>query len=48
LAGLVRDELAALGTRPRRNAISGRDALTASEARVAWMAADGMTNKQIA
>jgi DNA-binding CsgD family transcriptional regulator len=48
LESLVRDELAALGTRPRRDAVSGRDALTASEARVARMAADGMTNKQIA
>jgi len=48
LEGIVRDELAALGTRPRHGAISGREALTASEARVARMAADGMTNKQIA
>jgi DNA-binding NarL/FixJ family response regulator len=44
----VRDELAALGTRPRRPAISGRDSLTASEARVAAMAAGGMSNKDIA
>jgi DNA-binding NarL/FixJ family response regulator len=44
----VREELAALGTRPRRPAISGRDALTASEARVAAMAAKGMSNKDIA
>jgi DNA-binding CsgD family transcriptional regulator len=44
----ARDELAALGTRPRRPAISGRDSLTASEARVAAMAADGMSNKDIA
>jgi DNA-binding CsgD family transcriptional regulator len=48
LDDLVRDELAALGTRPRRAAVSGHDALTASEARVARMAAEGMTNKQIA
>ena len=48
LEGLVRAELAALGTRPRHSAISGHDALTASEARVARMAADGMSNKQIA
>ncbi len=48
LEEIGRGELAALGTRPRRGAISGHDALTASEARVARMAAEGMTNKQIA
>jgi DNA-binding CsgD family transcriptional regulator len=48
LEELVRGELAALGTRPRRGAASGHDALTASEARVARMAAEGMTNKEIA
>lgn len=45
---LIRHDLAALGTRPRRGAVSGHDALTASEARVARMAADGMTNNEIA
>jgi DNA-binding CsgD family transcriptional regulator len=38
----------ATGAKPRRNAITGRDALTASELRVARLAAEGMTNRQIA
>ena len=41
-------ELAALGARPRRLLLSGAESLTASERRVAEMAATGMTNKQIA
>lgn len=41
-------ELAAAGIRPRRRALSGVDALTASELRIAKMAADGMTNTEIA
>ena len=41
-------ELAATGARPRRIVISGVGSLTASELRVARMAADGMTNRQIA
>jgi DNA-binding CsgD family transcriptional regulator len=45
---LAREELAALGTRPRRALVAGPDALTASEARVAAMAAEGLSNKQIA
>jgi DNA-binding CsgD family transcriptional regulator len=48
LAGRAREELTAAGARPRRQRISGADALTASERRVARMAADGMTNRQIA
>jgi DNA-binding CsgD family transcriptional regulator len=36
------------GARPRRDAAHGRDALTAAELRVALMAADGMTNREIA
>lgn len=44
----ARAELVAAGGRPRRSAISGRDALTPSERRVAEMAASGMTNRQIA
>ncbi len=44
----ARDELIAAGARPRRERISGADALTASELRVARMAADGMSNPQIA
>jgi DNA-binding CsgD family transcriptional regulator len=42
------DELAAAGARPRRALLSGLDSLTASELRVARMAADGMRNKDIA
>lgn len=48
LAQRVREELLATGARPRKNVISGVDALTASERRVAELAAQGMTNKQIA
>jgi DNA-binding CsgD family transcriptional regulator len=48
LAGEVRDELRAAGGRPRRAARSGVDALTASELRVARLAAAGHTNVVIA
>ena len=48
LAERARDELLALGARPRRFVMSGADALTASERRVAAMAASGMTNREIA
>jgi DNA-binding CsgD family transcriptional regulator len=48
LAGRARQELIAAGGRPRRNAISGPDALTPSELRVAQLAAAGQTNRQIA
>lgn len=48
LARRAREELVAAGARPRRLAISGRDALTASERRVAAMACEGLTNRQIA
>lgn len=41
-------ELRAAGGRPRRRALTGREALTASEWRVAEMAAQGMTNRDIA
>jgi DNA-binding NarL/FixJ family response regulator len=44
----VRAELYATGTRPRSEAISGVDALTPSEARVARLAADGLSNRDIA
>jgi len=50
-AGLVKhaqDELAATGTRPRTLALTGVEALTPSERRVARMAAEGMANKEIA
>ena len=42
------DELVATGARPRRLRTTGGDALTASERRVARMAADGMANREIA
>jgi DNA-binding CsgD family transcriptional regulator len=44
----AQDELAAMGARPRRLVQTGVDALTASERRVARMAAEGMANKEIA
>ncbi|MEX2551562.1 MAG: AAA family ATPase [Actinomycetota bacterium] len=44
----AREELMVLGARPRRGAISGIDSLTASERRVAQMAAEGMPNRAIA
>jgi len=50
-AGLVKhaqDELAATGARPRKLVLTGAEALTPSERRVARMAADGMANKEIA
>jgi len=48
IADRARAELVAVGAKPRRDAITGRDALTASELRVARLAAEGMTNPQIA
>jgi DNA-binding CsgD family transcriptional regulator len=48
LAKRARDELIAAGARPRRERISGVESLTASERRVANMAGDGMTNREIA
>jgi DNA-binding CsgD family transcriptional regulator/predicted negative regulator of RcsB-dependent stress response len=48
IANRARAELAAAGAKPRRDAITGRDALTASELRVARLAAQGLTNRQIA
>jgi DNA-binding CsgD family transcriptional regulator len=48
IANQARGELVILGARPRRDAISGRDALTASELRVARLAAEGMTNREVA
>lgn len=42
------DELAATGAPPRTILLSGLDALTASERRVAQMAADDLSNKEIA
>jgi ATP/maltotriose-dependent transcriptional regulator MalT len=48
LATRAREELVAAGARPRRERLSGIEALTASERRVAHMAAAGMTNRGIA
>jgi DNA-binding CsgD family transcriptional regulator len=44
----TRDDLRALGLRPRRTARTGAAALTPSERRVADLAADGLSNPQIA
>jgi DNA-binding CsgD family transcriptional regulator len=44
----AREELAATGARPRSVMLSGYDSLTPSERRVARMAADGLTNRDIA
>ena len=41
-------ELRAAGGRPRRITTSGRDALTPAEQRTAHLAADGLTNREIA
>jgi DNA-binding CsgD family transcriptional regulator len=48
LAVRAREELIAAGARPRRGRVRGADALTASELRIARMAANGMTNREIA
>jgi DNA-binding NarL/FixJ family response regulator len=48
LAADVKRELLAVGARPRRAALTGPDALTAGERRVAALAADGLSNRQIA
>ena len=48
LAERANDEIAATGARPRKILQTGLDALTASERRVAQLAADGMSNKEIA
>ncbi|HVY95703.1 MAG TPA: LuxR C-terminal-related transcriptional regulator, partial [Solirubrobacterales bacterium] len=44
----ARTELAATGARPRSGMLSGIDALTPSELRVARLAAEGMTNREVA
>ena len=48
LADRAREELRATGARPRRAVLSGVDSLTASERRVAQLAAAGRTNREIA
>ena len=44
----IRSELRAAGARPRTAALGGVESLTARELRVAGMAADGRTNREIA
>ena len=48
LADHARHELASVGLRPRRTALSGPQSLTPSELRVAQMAAAGQSNRDIA
>ena len=48
LAQAAYDELLVAGARPRRLTFTGVESLTASERRVAQMAAEGMTNRDIA
>ena len=50
LADRAHDELVAAGARPRRDRrlLSGRESLTASEDRIAALAAEGLTNREIA
>ncbi len=48
LAAEARTELGAAGARPRTAALQGPEALTPSERRVAALAADGQTNREIA
>jgi DNA-binding CsgD family transcriptional regulator len=48
IAERARIELQATGARPRRLMVTGRDALTPSERRIAMLAADGRSNREIA
>jgi DNA-binding NarL/FixJ family response regulator len=48
LARRARHELQSAGARPRRTALSGVESLTPAEHRVALLAADGLTNREIA
>ncbi|WP_354699734.1 hypothetical protein DSM112329_05459 [Paraconexibacter sp. AEG42_29] len=48
LAGRAREELVALGARPRKLAFSGVDSLTASERRIVDLVVAGHTNRQVA
>jgi DNA-binding CsgD family transcriptional regulator len=48
LAARAREEIAATGARPRRELLSGLESLTASELRVAELAAVGRSNPEIA
>ena len=48
LAEQARTELVATGARPRRRTLTGPDALTPAELRTARMAAEGLSNREIA
>ncbi len=48
LASTAREALQAVGGRPRRERLSGTQALTPAERRTAELAAEGLTNRQIA
>ena len=48
LAERATDELRATGARPRRDVLTGLEALTASERRIAELAAEGLSNPAIA
>ena len=48
LADHARTELYAAGGRPRRSALAGRESLTPSELRIAELAAEGQSNREIA
>ncbi len=48
LAGEAADELRLAGARPRRERMSGPNALTTAELRIARLAAEGRTNREIA
>jgi DNA-binding CsgD family transcriptional regulator len=48
LAERARAELVVAGARPRRDRITGRDALTPTEQRIAQLASEGYTNRVIA
>jgi DNA-binding CsgD family transcriptional regulator len=48
LAARAESELRATGARPRRILLTGLEALTASERRIAELAAEGLTNREIA
>jgi DNA-binding CsgD family transcriptional regulator len=48
LADRAHEELVATGARPRRIVLSGVDSLTPSERRIAAMAAEGLSNREIA
>ena len=48
LADRAHEELVATGARPRRLVLSGVDSLTPSERRIAAMAAEGLSNREIA